>query len=281
MLLDDLGLIFVHITRTGGTSIETALAGQDWWQISPHTKHLSARQIRIQAGEEKWAKYFKFSLVRNPWDRVVSMFATGWWMSDDRQPDAEAAFEFFIQNLAPHPHEMYSSLMYSDIINENLDMTIRYEALQQGFDMVCEAINKPTMLLGRAEARERLHYSTYYTDTTRRLVGKLFKKDIEDYQYIFEEKIGFSGTELTSLCEAAIKRRQPPPAPPVREASDRLLWLGPKLSVVATRLLRRARSGLFADPERQEAPNFRQWVFERGLRDDSHHLCVPKTQTRT
>jgi hypothetical protein len=91
--------------------------------------------------------------------------------------------------------------MYSDIINEKLDMTIRYEALQQGFDMVCEAINKPTMLLGRAVSRERLHYSTYYTDTTRRLVGK--------YQYVFEEKDAFSGTELTSLCEAAIKRRHP------------------------------------------------------------------------
>jgi hypothetical protein len=240
MLLDDLGLIFVHIARTGGTSIETALAGQDWWQVSPFTKHLSARQIRIRAGEEKWANYFKFSLVRNPWDRVVSMFATGWWMSDDRQPDAEAEFEFFVKNLAPHPHEIYSSLMYSDIINEKLDVTIRYEALQQGFDMVCEAINRPTMLLGRVESRERLHYSTYYTDTTRRLVGELFKKDIEDYQYVFEENDVFRGTELTSLCEAAIKRRQPSPATPAKEEADRLLWLGPKLSAVASRLLRRA-----------------------------------------
>jgi hypothetical protein len=246
MLLDDLGLIFVHITRTGGTSIEVALAGQDWWQISPQTKHMSARQIRIQVGEEKWADYFKFSIVRNPWDRVVSMFATGWWMGDDRQLCAEAEFEFFIKSLAPHPHEIYSSLMYSEIINEKLDMTIRYEALQQGFDKVCEAINKPTILLGREESRERLHYSTYYTDTTRRLVGKLFKKDIEDYQYVFEHKDSFSHTELTSLCEAAIKRRPPPPAPvpPVKEASDRLLWLGPKLSVAATRLLRQTRSSL-------------------------------------
>jgi hypothetical protein len=90
------------------------------------------------------------------------------------------------------------------------------------------------------------------TDTTRRLVGKLFKKDIEDYQYVFEHKDSFSHTELTSLCEAAIKRRPPPPAPapPVKEASDRLLWLGPKLSVAATRLLRQARSSLIADRAR-------------------------------
>jgi hypothetical protein len=213
MLLDDPQLIFVHIARTGGTSIEAALAGQDWWHISPHTKHLSARQLRSQVGEEKWANYFKFSLVRNPWDRVVSMFSTGWWMSDDRQQDAEAEFKYFIENLAPHPNEKYASLMYSEIINEKLDMIIRYETLQDGFDKVCKAINREPVVLGREESRERLHYSVYYNDTTRRQVGELFKQDIKDYQYVFEQTEAFSGAALSLLCEAAIIRRPPRVAP--------------------------------------------------------------------
>jgi hypothetical protein len=240
MLLDDLELIFLHITRTGGTSIEVALAGQDWWCISPRTKHLSASQIRSQSGEERWNNYFKFSVVRNPWDRVVSMFATGWWMDGERQPDAEAEFEHFIENLAPHPNEIYSSLMYSEIINEPLDMIIRYEALQEGFDKVCELIHRPRVLLGREESRERLHYSVYYSDTTRRRVAELFRKDIEHYRYVFEDTEGFSASALTALCQQAIARR-PVPIAPVRESSDRLLWLGPKLSVPMTRVLRRAR----------------------------------------
>jgi hypothetical protein len=242
MLLDDLHLIFVHITRTGGTSIEVALTGEDWWRISPQTKHLSARQIRWQCGEDKWNNYLKFSIVRNPWDRVVSMFATGWWMGDDRQPNAEAEFEHFIENLAPHPHETYSSLMYSEIINEELDIIIRYEALQQGFDRVCELINRPPMILGREESRDRRHYSVYYNDVTRRKVAELFNKDIEDYQYVFEDTEGFSAAALTALCQDAIMRRSLSIAP---ESSERLQWLGPKLSVPVTRILRRARSGLF------------------------------------
>ena len=247
MLSDDLQLIFVHITRTGGTSIEAALAGQDWWNISPQTKHMSARQIRTQCGEQKWNNYIKFSIVRNPWDRVVSMFATGWWMGDDRQPDAQAEFEHFIENLSPHPNEIYSSLMYSEIINENLDMVVRYEALQEGFDKICDLIERPSKILGREESRERLHYSVYYNDTTRRKVGDLFRKDIDDYQYFFEETETFSAAALSVLCEAAIMRRSPPAAPvPVKESSDRLLWLGPRLSVPVTRMLRRARNGLLA-----------------------------------
>jgi hypothetical protein len=244
MMLNHLELIFVHIARTGGTSIETALTGHDWWLISPETKHLSARQIRLRAGEERWARYFKFSVVRNPWDRVVSMFATGWWMGDQRQRDAQAEFEYFIANLAPHPHEIYSSLQYCEIINEKLDMIVRYEALQDGFDRVCEAIGKPAMPLGRQEARPRLHYSVYYNDSTRRQVGELFKRDIKHYGYAFDDACRYDPVELSSLCGAALTRRPPPvseAAEPVNEASSRLSWLGPKLAVGATRLLRLAR----------------------------------------
>jgi Sulfotransferase family len=241
MVLDDPQLIFVHITRTGGTSIEAALAGQDWWDISPQTKHLSARQTRAQVGEEKWNNYLKFSVVRNPWDRVVSMFATGWWMGDCRQPDAETEFEHFIENLAPHPNEIYSSLMYAEIINEQLDMIIRYEALREGFDKICKLVGKTPVILGREESRERSHYSAYYSERMRRKVGELFKRDIEDYQYCFEETEAYSPSAFAVLCGEAIIRHS---AAQAKKASDRLLWLGPKLSVPVTRILRLARSSL-------------------------------------
>ena len=244
MMLNHLKLIFVHIARTGGTSIETALTGYDWWLLSPETKHLSARQIRLQAGEERWNKYFKFSVVRNPWDRVVSMFATGWWMGDHRQGNAQAEFQHFVANLAPHPHEIYSSLHYSDIIDEKLDMIVRYEALQDGFDRVCEAIGKPAIALGHQEARPRLHYSVYYNDSTRKQVGELFKRDVADYGYTFDDVSRFDSVELSALCEAVLMRRSPPVAQnaePFNDASPRLSWLGPRLAVGATRLLRLAR----------------------------------------
>src|ERR1700722_11866986 len=113
------GLLFLHIARTGGTSVETALVGKDWWLIDPMTKHLAASQARRIHGEKIWRTFKKFSIVRNPWDRLVSMWATGWW-HDVRAPrrgttaDGVQEFKQFLHALKPHPHERYASLHYQE-----------------------------------------------------------------------------------------------------------------------------------------------------------------------
>ena len=109
MINHDNKLIFIHIARTGGTSIETALSGKDWWLIDPQTKHISAGMARKIYGEEVWRTYTKFSVVRNPWDRVVSMWATQWW-HEASGLDENCSFEEFIRNIKPHPHEICGHL---------------------------------------------------------------------------------------------------------------------------------------------------------------------------
>ena len=91
--------IFTKTAKTGGTSVEVAFqrycappnsdldSGEPsvteygivgargknaqtatWWN------HMSARQIKHQLGDNVWDEYFKFSIVRNPYDKVVSWF---------------------------------------------------------------------------------------------------------------------------------------------------------------------------------------------------------------
>ena len=74
MISHEYRCIFIHIPRTGGSSIEKALVGRNWWSISKETKHITASQAREVYGDY-WGKYFKFSFVRNPWDRCVSLLA--------------------------------------------------------------------------------------------------------------------------------------------------------------------------------------------------------------
>jgi hypothetical protein len=38
--------IFVHISRTGGSSIERTIFKKDWWLIDPATKHLTASKTK-------------------------------------------------------------------------------------------------------------------------------------------------------------------------------------------------------------------------------------------
>lgn len=57
---------FVHINKCGGSSIEIALGiGK---------RHASARVMRDQVGAETWANHYTFAVVRNPFDRAVSIY---------------------------------------------------------------------------------------------------------------------------------------------------------------------------------------------------------------
>src|SRR5688572_29465264 len=57
---------FVHINKTGGTSIEQALGLR--------FQHLTANELRDQLGVRHWNEKFSFAFVRNPWDKVASHY---------------------------------------------------------------------------------------------------------------------------------------------------------------------------------------------------------------
>ena len=65
--------IFVHIPKTAGTSVEAALG---WF--TEYTRgaqdHRSIRKLREAITPDEFCTYFKFTFVRNPWDRVVSWY---------------------------------------------------------------------------------------------------------------------------------------------------------------------------------------------------------------
>ena len=84
--------IFIHIPKCGGTSIENIIwpdteqrTERNLWMgfVSKyHNKyqtgglqHLLARQVLEEVGKDVFDSFYKFVIVRNPWDRIVSQFA--------------------------------------------------------------------------------------------------------------------------------------------------------------------------------------------------------------
>lgn len=72
MILHDSKIIFIHIPRTGGTSVEKHFGFKHQHGWKPETaQHLTLKEY---SNHYDVNDYFKFTLVRNPWDRLVSWY---------------------------------------------------------------------------------------------------------------------------------------------------------------------------------------------------------------
>ena len=63
--------IFIHINKTGGSSIAKALK----LPVNPKTVyHKTALEKIGEIGRQQWENRFTFTVIRNPWDKVVSHY---------------------------------------------------------------------------------------------------------------------------------------------------------------------------------------------------------------
>jgi hypothetical protein len=181
-------LLFIHIARTGGTSVEKALVGEDWWKIDPTTKHLSASQARRHYGEDVWREYTTFAIIRNPWDRFVSMWTIGYWFSPEThlagvKPDN---FRQFIHTLKPHPAEAHQTFHQHEILDQEIDFILRFESLQNDFSEMLKKRGLDDISLPVAlKSDDRRPYRDYYDEETARFIARTYSVDIERFHYSF------------------------------------------------------------------------------------------------
>ena len=150
--------------------------------------HLSVRQVRPYLGDAACDGYFKFSFVRNPFDRFVSYcaFMTRQHGTFDRDP--KGTMHRILFELRPMDHVHFQpqyTLLVDDAGNLEMDLIGRVETMQASYDEACARIGIPSRALDRVNASRRGDYRQYYDQALIDGVAELYRRDLELFDYTF------------------------------------------------------------------------------------------------
>lgn len=148
------------------------------------------KEKRNQRGREQFNRYFKFGFVRNPWDRVVSLYER----KEAMELRNKMTFEQFVEwiqyssstcvHSSPHRYQLD---WFVDANGEVIaDFIGRFERLEEDWAFVAKKLGiTATLPHSRANRRAR-HYTEYFNDRTRAVIAEKFRVDIEAFGYQFE-----------------------------------------------------------------------------------------------
>jgi len=199
--------VFVHIPKSGGTSIVEVLgpfedrARLKWlWRrafprlLSPRRRsafrlrfqlaHTSAVDIRRKV--EDYDSLLSFGFVRNPWDRHVSMYEyIRQTPSHAMHADVEVrSFEGYLRSLAERPLGRQAAWLSDETGRLIVDRVGRFETLAEDFAHICDDLGIAFELPHLNQSR-REEYRDYYSVRTRDLVAQIDRRDIELFGYSF------------------------------------------------------------------------------------------------
>jgi len=180
--------IFIHINKTAGTSIGNAIG-------LPVKHHMTAREIIARIGREQWDSAYKFTFVRNPWDKVVSHYEYRRKKNKTKIGTRKMPFSEWVQLTYgenkdavyydnPRSFQPQVEWLKDDEDKISIDYIGRFEFINDDFIHIKKVIGVDSTL-PHLNASKRISYQTYYNDQTRSIVANWFHEDIAAFGYKF------------------------------------------------------------------------------------------------
>ena len=177
-------LIYMKAPKTAGTSILRSFLEKE----IPDIINFKTDKIKFNKWLEKITDkelegYFIFSVIRNPWDRLVSISSY-----------FKIPFNKFINAIDEHrkqpmifqhsrPLSLYTHLNGKQFV----DYICRFECLQADINIIFDKISIKRQKLPFVNRSNHKHYTFYYTKKEVELVKKFYKEDIMNFGYSFNE----------------------------------------------------------------------------------------------
>lgn len=178
--------IFIHINKTGGSSIEKAL--------NIPFEHKTALEKIDEISREEWDRKLTFTIVRNPWDKVVSHYHYRVQTNQTELGDKRIGFKEWVKLAYGNQDDDYydNPKMFMPQLNwitdKNgkilVDEIIYFENLDGEFKKVLKKLGRNKTLPHIKKSNHR-NYREYYDQETIEIVRNWYKRDIECFGYKF------------------------------------------------------------------------------------------------
>ncbi|MEX2475461.1 sulfotransferase family 2 domain-containing protein [Marinobacter sp.] len=146
--------------------------------------HIPARKLKRRLGKDIWDSYYKFCVVRDPWDRTISQYY--WRLRNEDQPMSIDKFldSRHIDSLIRKGIGVYT--IDGKIV---VDKICRYENLEQHLEEVRNELGLPEPIsLPQAKAtfrKDKRHYSEVLSEHQKEKIRVIFSDEIKllGYEY--------------------------------------------------------------------------------------------------
>ena len=192
-------VIFVHIHKTGGSSVESALDEEEKLNtgrggaLGGPTKHMTDVEIHRRLSDAQWTDYRKFTIVRNPWARVHSM----WYSVEGRKQSHTPFPDWYHEQITDDELTWLTKPRWSMPLhcwvrpwNMKHYRFLSFENLQETFDHLCVAWELPMRPLPHLLLRDKSDRKPYpedYDERTKEAVWMRYDHEIMRFQYRYGE----------------------------------------------------------------------------------------------
>jgi hypothetical protein len=136
----------------------------------------------------RYRNRFKFCFIRNPWDRLVSCYASKVVEKKMFEECWDKDFDFFVKYVSQldlKTCDRHLRLQTSLFPVKGIDYVARFENFTNDFQYIINDRLKLNVLMEHRNISEHRHYREYYSERTRKLAEQLYRDDIlfGKYQY--------------------------------------------------------------------------------------------------
>ena len=202
--------IFLHIPKCAGTSVNKMLSEKTNFDYkSPNYEFLYGwcpkRKIFMQHATVQelfeldlisaniWNSYYKFTIIRNPWDRIISSFN---WIKSDLKINGSLTDFLFLKNKfssisnpnpltyrADHLKTQSEFIFFEDF---KLDNIFNFDDIHNiNFNKLLNCKNLELEHYKNSNLKK--HYSNFYTNTQIKIVEKIYSEDIINFSFKFDD----------------------------------------------------------------------------------------------